>query len=53
MTALSALDLEREVTHPRRGALTGRDVLIVVARHAVEHLGQAELTRDLARAMQP
>lgn len=33
--------------HPRRGALTGREILIVVARHAAEHLGQAELTRDL------
>jgi hypothetical protein len=27
--------------------MSGRDVLFVVARHAVEHLGQAELTRDL------
>jgi hypothetical protein len=26
--------------------------LLVVARHAAEHLGQAELTRDLAKAMQ-
>ncbi len=33
--------------HPRRGSLTGRDVLLVVARHSAEHLGQAELTRDL------
>jgi len=36
--------------HPRSGPLTGRDILIVVARHAAEHLGQAELTRDLMRA---
>lgn len=40
-------DLDRILTHPRRGAMTGREVLIVVARHAAEHLGQAELTRDL------
>lgn len=33
--------------HPRRGTILGLDVLIVVARHAAEHLGQAELTRDL------
>jgi hypothetical protein len=33
--------------HPRRGSITGRDVLLVVARHTAEHLGQAELTRDL------
>ena len=39
--------LEREREHPRRGQLTGRAVLIVVARHAAEHMGQAELTRDL------
>jgi hypothetical protein len=30
--------------------VTGRAILIVVARHAAEHLGQAELTRDLLRA---
>jgi hypothetical protein len=32
--------------------LTGREILLVVARHAAEHLGQADLTRDLATAMQ-
>lgn len=36
--------------HPRRGVVTGRDLLIIVARHAAEHLGQAELTRDLLQA---
>jgi hypothetical protein len=30
--------------HPRRGPLTGREILIVVARHA------AEPTRDLMKA---
>lgn len=51
--ALDELDgdqLSRALTHPRRGALTGLDVLIVVARHAAEHLAQAELTLDLLRA---
>jgi hypothetical protein len=48
MLALSEVDMVREVSHPRRGVLTGREVLLVVARHAAEHLGQAELTRDLA-----
>jgi len=33
--------------HPRRGAITGREVLLVAARHAAEHFGQAQLTRDL------
>ncbi len=51
--ALQALPDERLsglVSHPRRGPIAGREVLIVVARHAAEHLGQAELTRDLALA---
>jgi hypothetical protein len=43
-----ALDAPR--LHPRRGTITGRDILIVVARHSAEHLGQAELTRDLLLA---
>jgi hypothetical protein len=48
--ALSDLPDERlsaPCDHPRRGQLAGREVLIVVARHSAEHLGQAELTRDL------
>lgn len=32
--------------HPRRGGITGLEVLVVVARHASEHLAHAELTRD-------
>jgi hypothetical protein len=43
-----ALDAPRP--HPRRGTIAGREIMIVVARHAAEHLGQAELTRDLLRA---
>ena len=39
--------LDAAHAHPRRGTITGREILIVVARHAAEHLGQAELTRDL------
>jgi hypothetical protein len=41
--------LDQQRQHPRRGTVTGRDLLIIVARHAAEHLGQAELTRDLLR----
>lgn len=44
----SALDRVRE--HPRRGPLTGREVLLVVARHAAEHWGEAQLTRSLLAA---
>jgi uncharacterized damage-inducible protein DinB len=44
---LPEAELERKREHPRRGQLSGREVLIVVARHAAEHMGHAELTRDL------
>ncbi|HEX5505757.1 MAG TPA: DinB family protein [Thermomicrobiales bacterium] len=50
LAALPAAELAREREHPRRGAITGLAVLLVVARHAAEHLGQAALTRDLLRA---
>ena len=53
LASLSAADLDRHYLHPRRDDETGREVLIVVARHAAEHLGQAELTRDLLRASTP
>jgi hypothetical protein len=43
-------DLNGDKQHPRRDSIPGREVLIVVARHAAEHLGQAELTRDLWNA---
>jgi hypothetical protein len=49
-TALAALlpgTLASTRRHPRRGTLPAREVLIVAARHAAEHQGQAELTRDL------
>jgi len=39
--------LEEVRVHPRRGAITVREILLVVARHAAEHAGQAELTRQL------
>ncbi|MEX1103184.1 MAG: DinB family protein [Dehalococcoidia bacterium] len=41
------------LSHPRRGEITVREVLLVLARHAAEHLGQVELTRDLAHAHRP
>jgi len=50
LSALPTSDLARAVEHPRRDPLSGREILIVVARHVAEHLGQAELTRDLARS---
>jgi hypothetical protein len=48
--ALTREDLDGARQHPRRGIITGRDVLIVVARHAAEHWGEAQLTRSLLKA---
>lgn len=48
--ALSRDDLDAARQHPRRGIITGRDVLIVVARHTAEHWGEAQLTRSLLKA---
>jgi len=43
-------ELDRVQHHPRRGPLTCSEVLLVVARHAAEHWGEAQLTRSLLRA---
>ncbi len=48
--ALPPARLGESLTHPRQGEMTGRQVLLLVATHAAEHLGQAELTRDLLAA---
>jgi len=50
LSTLTAESLDAEYAHHWRGAITGREILIIVARHSAEHLGQAELTRDLAHA---
>ena len=42
--------LDRTIEHSRRGPLAGREMMLIAARHAAEHLGQAELTRDLLGA---
>lgn len=48
MQRLTSNQVLAQLEHPRRGAISGLGILIVVARHAAEHLGQAELTRDMA-----
>ena len=48
--ALDDAILDQPFTHPRRGQMSGRAILMVVIRHAAEHMGHAELTRDLIRA---
>jgi len=50
LAALPPERMDEALTHPRQGAMTGREVLLLVATHAAEHLGQAELTRDLRAA---
>ena len=47
---LPPTELDRERDHANYGIIAGRELLIVVARHAAEHYGQAQLTRDLANA---
>ncbi len=47
---LPSTELDRERDHANYGIISGRELLIVVARHAAEHYGQAQLTRDLANA---
>jgi hypothetical protein len=50
LASLSSEAMASERPHPRRGTITAREVLLVAARHAAEHYGQALLTRDLALA---
>jgi hypothetical protein len=50
VAALPGDAMDRVCTHPVRGEVTGREVVMLLARHAAEHVGQAELTRDLAVA---
>lgn len=47
LTHLTPINLDRPRLHPRRGMVSAWEILIVVARHAAEHLAHAELTRDL------
>lgn len=47
---LSQADLDKEYGHPRRGAMNGWKALVTVTTHAAEHVGHAEVTRDLLKA---
>jgi hypothetical protein len=56
VAALDALppgDLDRPRSHGTRENVNGRDMLLIVARHAAEHVGHAELTLDLMKAIGP
>ena len=51
LTSLPPGALDRDdYQHPRRGTISGHEALLIVARHAAEHTGQVELTRDLLLA---
>lgn len=50
LSGLTDTALDAEYSHHWRGDISGRELLIIVARHAAEHLGQVELTRDMAIA---
>jgi hypothetical protein len=50
LPTLADAELDEVRQHPRRGPVTGHDILIITARHAAEHAGQAELTRQLLDA---
>ncbi len=50
LEASPAADLVSERSHPRLGAVPGREVLLQAAHHAAEHVGEAELTRALLLA---
>lgn len=44
---LTEEQLERVYAHPRRGNVSGRELCLIMAVHANEHVGHAELTRQL------
>jgi hypothetical protein len=50
LARLTPADMERTVHHRRFGAMSGRAYLILAAQHPAEHVGHAELTRDLLNA---
>lgn len=47
---LGPSDLDSEKDDPLRGPISGREIMVFVARHAAEHYGQVQLTRDLVKA---
>jgi hypothetical protein len=50
INSLSMDDLNRDYEHARRGTISGWKALAIVTTHANEHVGHAELTRDLLKA---
>ena len=50
LAALPATALETTREIPPLGAMTGQAFLLFIAQHCAEHMGHAELTRDLLNA---
>lgn len=50
LAGLTPADMGREFEHPRRGVMTGREVMLITISHAAEHIGEAELTLNLYKA---
>lgn len=50
LAGLTTDALEATYVHPRRGQMSGWKALVTVTTHAAEHVGHAELTRDLLQA---
>ena len=50
ISGFTAEHLDKEYVHPRRGKMNGWEALVMVVTHANEHVGHAELTRDLLAA---
>lgn len=46
----SQADLAKECEHPAIGRLSGWQLILMMRAHMAEHIGQVELTRDLAKA---
>lgn len=50
LAELAPGDLDTERRHPARGGISAREALLIPIRHAAEHIGHLDLTRDLMKA---
>ena len=50
LDTLTPESLDKIYDHPRRVGCSGREILLLTSRHAAEHMGQAEITKDLLLA---
>ncbi|HRW05448.1 MAG TPA: DinB family protein [Caldilineaceae bacterium] len=51
LVTMNAADLAQPRQHPRRGTMSSNEIFVVVARHAAEHLAQAEMTAEMFHAV--